>query len=100
MSDTIILDYESVIAAADKFDQLSVEILDEARSMTTFREGLSDAWKGESGDIVQQICTEWGAVHKKLGDSVAAVASKMRTAAEMIKAADEQAAANNSGRVY
>ena len=94
MADTIILEYESVINAANRFQQLAEEVLDEARQMNSLRDGMNDAWKGESASKADEIYLEWGAVHKTIGDSLAQIAQKMRTTAEAIKNADETAAAN------
>ncbi len=94
MSDRILIEYENAIAAANKFQELSEVVLGEARQMNTLREGMNEAWKGESALKADEIYLEWGAVHKTIGDSLAQISQKIRTTAEAIKQADETAAAN------
>lgn len=88
------INYESMISAEKEIRELSQEIYEEARRIGQLSDNLGMAWKGVSGEYVHKKCDELGAVQKVIGDSIDQIAGKIRTAANAIKDADEQAASN------
>ena len=90
---TISIDYENCMEQARRLDQFAEDCEREARSAQSTSGDIADRWKGNAGVAMSEKYKIWGNEQLAIADEMHSVAAQIRSTAESIKQADEEAAA-------
>lgn len=84
----IMVDLESARSTLDEMDSLAEECLEKVKTMQNLAATLSNCWKGDSGNAVQETLTDWCEKQDNIADRIRVQTSQVRKRLDKLEASD------------